>query len=63
MRPIAGTSRRWTFRSAASVLRHRHDRGARGLAPYDSALDLAIARLLAEPNATSLRAAAVAAAP
>ena len=34
-----------------------------GLALYNSALDLAIARLLAEPNATSLRAAAIAAAP
>jgi alkanesulfonate monooxygenase SsuD/methylene tetrahydromethanopterin reductase-like flavin-dependent oxidoreductase (luciferase family) len=34
-----------------------------GLQPYDSALDLPIARLLAEQSATSLRAAAVAAAP
>jgi alkanesulfonate monooxygenase SsuD/methylene tetrahydromethanopterin reductase-like flavin-dependent oxidoreductase (luciferase family) len=34
-----------------------------GLAPYHSALDLTIARLLAEQNATSLAAAAVAAAP
>ena len=34
-----------------------------GLAPYNSALDLPIARLLAEQNATSLGAAAVAAAP
>jgi alkanesulfonate monooxygenase SsuD/methylene tetrahydromethanopterin reductase-like flavin-dependent oxidoreductase (luciferase family) len=34
-----------------------------GLAPYHSALDLPIARLLAERNATSLRAAAIAAAP
>jgi hypothetical protein len=34
-----------------------------GLAPYDSVLDLPIARLLAEQNATSLRAAAIAAAP
>ncbi len=34
-----------------------------GLAPYHSALDLPIARLLAEQNATSLRAAAIAAAP
>jgi alkanesulfonate monooxygenase SsuD/methylene tetrahydromethanopterin reductase-like flavin-dependent oxidoreductase (luciferase family) len=34
-----------------------------GLAPYHSALDLPIARILAEPDAASLRAAAVAAAP
>ena len=34
-----------------------------GLAPYHSALDLPIARLLAERNATSLLAAAIAAAP
>ena len=34
-----------------------------GLAPYNSALDLPIVRLLAEQNATSLAAAAVAAAP
>jgi alkanesulfonate monooxygenase SsuD/methylene tetrahydromethanopterin reductase-like flavin-dependent oxidoreductase (luciferase family) len=34
-----------------------------GLAPYHSALDLPIARLLADRNATSLRAAAIAAAP
>jgi alkanesulfonate monooxygenase SsuD/methylene tetrahydromethanopterin reductase-like flavin-dependent oxidoreductase (luciferase family) len=34
-----------------------------GLAPYHSALDLPIARLLAKQNATSLRAAAIAAAP
>ena len=34
-----------------------------GLAPYDSALDLPIARLLAEESATSLRSAAIAAAP
>ena len=34
-----------------------------GLAPYQSALDLPIARLLAQHNATSLRAAAAAAAP
>ena len=34
-----------------------------GLAPYHAALDLPIARLLAEQNATSLRAAAIAAAP
>jgi len=34
-----------------------------GLAPYQSALDLPIARLLAERNATSLRSAAIAAAP
>ena len=34
-----------------------------GLAPYHAALDLPIARLLAEHDATSLRAAAIAAAP
>ena len=34
-----------------------------GLAPYDAALDLPIARLLAEQDAASLRAAAIAAAP
>ena len=34
-----------------------------GLVPYHAALDLPIARLLAEQNATSLRAAAIAAAP
>jgi alkanesulfonate monooxygenase SsuD/methylene tetrahydromethanopterin reductase-like flavin-dependent oxidoreductase (luciferase family) len=34
-----------------------------GLAPYDAAVDLPIARLLAEESATSLRAAALAAAP
>ncbi len=34
-----------------------------GLAPYHSALDIPIARLLAEDDATSLRAAATAAAP
>jgi alkanesulfonate monooxygenase SsuD/methylene tetrahydromethanopterin reductase-like flavin-dependent oxidoreductase (luciferase family) len=34
-----------------------------GLAPYDSALDLPIVRVLAEHEASSLRAAAVAAAP
>jgi alkanesulfonate monooxygenase SsuD/methylene tetrahydromethanopterin reductase-like flavin-dependent oxidoreductase (luciferase family) len=34
-----------------------------GLAPYDSVLDLPIARLLADQNATSLRTAAIAAAP
>jgi alkanesulfonate monooxygenase SsuD/methylene tetrahydromethanopterin reductase-like flavin-dependent oxidoreductase (luciferase family) len=34
-----------------------------GLAPYHSGLDLPIARVLAEHNATSLRAAAIAAAP
>jgi hypothetical protein len=34
-----------------------------GLAPYDAALDLPIARLLAAQNAMSLRAAALAAAP
>jgi hypothetical protein len=33
------------------------------MAPYHSALDLPIARLLAAPDATSLGAAAVAAAP
>jgi alkanesulfonate monooxygenase SsuD/methylene tetrahydromethanopterin reductase-like flavin-dependent oxidoreductase (luciferase family) len=34
-----------------------------GLAPYDSAVDLPIVRLLAEESATSLRSAAIAAAP
>jgi hypothetical protein len=34
-----------------------------GLAPYDSAVDLPIVRLLAEESATSLRSAAMAAAP
>jgi hypothetical protein len=34
-----------------------------GLAPYDSALDLPIARVLAEHDATSLPAVAIAAAP
>ena len=34
-----------------------------GLAPYDAAVDLPIARLLAEENATSLRVGALAAAP
>ena len=34
-----------------------------GLAPYDAAVDLPIVRLLAEESATSLRAAALAAAP
>jgi hypothetical protein len=34
-----------------------------GLAPYDSAVDLPIVRLLAEQSATSLRSAAIAAAP
>jgi hypothetical protein len=34
-----------------------------GLAPYDAAVVLPIARLLAEQSATSLRAAALAAAP
>ena len=35
----------------------------KGLAPYDSAVDLPIVRLLAEESATSLRSAAIAAAP
>jgi hypothetical protein len=35
----------------------------KGLAPYDSAVDLPIVRLLAEDSATSLRSAAIAAAP
>jgi alkanesulfonate monooxygenase SsuD/methylene tetrahydromethanopterin reductase-like flavin-dependent oxidoreductase (luciferase family) len=48
---------------SVGVAASTRSRVLRGLAPYDSALDLAIARLLAEPNATSLRAAAVAAAP
>ena len=34
-----------------------------GLAPYDSAVDLPIVRLLADEGATSLRSAAIAAAP
>jgi alkanesulfonate monooxygenase SsuD/methylene tetrahydromethanopterin reductase-like flavin-dependent oxidoreductase (luciferase family) len=48
---------------SVGVAASTRSRVLRGLAPYDSALDLPIARLLAELNATSLRAAAIAAAP
>lgn len=51
------------FGSGALAWRHRRDRGcSRDWRPYHSALDLPIARLLADYDATSLLAAAMAAA-
>ncbi|HEX3200204.1 MAG TPA: hypothetical protein VHR39_21880 [Propionibacteriaceae bacterium] len=63
MRPIAGTLRLWTLHWAASVAASTRSEVLERLAPYDSVLDLPIARLLADQNATSLRTAAIAAAP
>lgn len=48
---------------SVGVVASRRSQVLEGLAPYDSAVDLPIVRLLAEQSATSLRSAAIAAAP